>query len=42
MVVILFNFITEFSFKPDSPKDGLPLVTNTSQGDGIIGTFEDM
>jgi hypothetical protein len=36
------NFITEFRFSPDSSKEGVPLVTGTSQGDGNMGVFEDM
>lgn len=42
MVYILFNFITEFNFKPDSSKEGVPLITNMSHGAGIIGVFEDI
>ena len=42
IVAILFSFITEFILKPDASKDAVPLVTRISQGDRIIGVFEDM
>jgi hypothetical protein len=42
MLTILFNFMTEFIFKPASSKECVPLVTKTSQGDGIMGVFEEI
>jgi hypothetical protein len=42
MVDILFNFMTEFNFRPDSSKEGVPLVIKISQGERMIGVFEEI
>jgi len=42
MVDILFNFMTEFNFRPDSSKEGVSLVIKISQGERMIGVFEEI
>jgi hypothetical protein len=34
--------MTEFNFRPDSSKEGVPLVIKISQGERMIGVFEEI